>query len=490
MGYQKIPKHLQANGPGRNNFSVYGNVICQGCFEKKLLIDDLREENARLKAQLHRYTQSAGRLPDNPHTPSSKIDLKKNSGEDLQKKKGGAKAGHKGHGREAVSEQTADEILESTPDTDCCPDCGHGLHYLDSRERSVIEAMPLKAKRILYHINRYRCSRCSKVIEKKPEILPKCLYGNRLLSQAAAMHYFHGVSIGRLIAMFGANVTEGGLIQALHRLGKYCEKALPPAIDQFRKDEVRHADETGWRNDGHSGYAWLFASEHVSILEFANSRASIVPRKIFGSDPLKGTLVVDRYGGYNKMPVALQYCYAHLLREVEKLEQEFPENKEIIQFCGQLIPLLSQAMKLRGLDITDKQYYRQAKAIRAKIKKLMRAKCSHFGIIRIQQIFIEKEHRLYHWVKDRRVPADNNRAERELRPTVIARKVSFGSQSEAGARTRSAIMTVLFTAKKRLPPEVALEDWLKQALDQIAQNPKLNIYDLLPPERAPDPTSN
>ena len=49
---------------------------------------------------------------------------------------------------------------------------------------------------------------------------------------------------------------------------------------------------------------------------------------------------------------------------------------------------------------------------------------------------------------------------------------------------------VLFRAKKRLPPDVALEDWLKYALDQIAQNPKLNIYDLLPPERAPNSTSN
>ena len=38
-------------------------------------------------------------------------------------------------------------------------------------------------------------------------------------------------------------------------------------------------------------------------------------------------------------------------------------------------------------------------------------------------------------VEDRRVPCENNRAERELRPTVIARKVLHGSQSEEGAKT-------------------------------------------------------
>ncbi|MBI3941357.1 MAG: transposase, partial [Acidobacteria bacterium] len=39
----------------------------------------------------------------------------------------------------------------------------------------------------------------------------------------------------------------------------------------------------------------------------------------------------------------------------------------------------------------------------------------------------------------------DNRCERELRPTVIARKVSFGSQSEAGAKTREIMMSLLHT---------------------------------------------
>ena len=473
----------------RAGFDKNGGVVCKECFDKKIEIDKLRAEVKALKSKIARDAKS-GHLPAGPHAPSSKIDLKPNSKEDLRKKKGGAKVGHKGHGRKSVAQKTADEVLTLTPETDSCPDCGGGLHCLGNRERSVIEAKPLKAKKILYQINRYRCVKCRKVTEKKPEVLPKCLYGNRLLSQAAVMHYFHGVSIGKLLSMFGPNVTEGGLIHAFHRLGAFCGKAIPRAIDDFRKAPVRHADETGWRNDGHSGYAWLFASEQVSLLEFANSRAASVPHRIFGSEPLVGTLVVDRYGGYNKIPVALQYCYAHLLREVEKLEDEFADSKEVVQFSGGLIPLLSQAMKLRGLNITDKKYYRQAKRIKTEMKALMSANYGQLGIRRIQQIFIEKEKRLYQWAKDRRVPADNNRAERELRPTVIARKVSFGSQSEAGAKTRGAIMTVLFTAKKRLSDGSALEDWLKDALDQLAQNPNLNIYDLLPPNRAPDPTSN
>jgi transposase len=359
-------------------------------------------------------------------------------------------------------------------------ECGGALHCLGSRERSIIEAAPLKAKQMHFSLKRYRCLKCRRITEKKPEVLPKCLYGNRLLSQAAVMHYFHGITIGKLLDIFGPNVTEGGLIQAFHRLGKFCAQATPNLIDDFRKAPVRHADETGWRSDDRSGYAWLFASENTSILEFANSRSASVAHKVLGAAPLGGTLVVDRYPAYNRMPVSLQYCYAHLLREVEKLEDEFPDNSEVSLFTAKLIPLLAQAMKLRGLDISDRQFYRRAKILKKEIVATMHLDCRHFGIARIQRIFLENAPRLYQWEKDRRVPADNNKAERELRPTVIARKVSFGSQSQAGAKTRGAIMSILFTARKRLAGKQALEDWLKQVLDKIAVNQTSNFYDLLP----------
>ena len=77
------------------------------------------------------------------------------------------------------------------------------------------------------------------------------------------------------------------------------------------------------------------------------------------------------------------------------------------------------------------------------------------------------------------MPAENNRAERELRPTVIARKVSFGSQSPQGAMNRSVLMSILHTAQKRLKNQ-SLEKWFKQSLDKIAADPDISPYSLLP----------
>ena len=57
---------------------------------------------------------------------------------------------------------------------------------------------------------------------------------------------------------------------------------------------------------------------------------------------------------------------------------------------------------------------------------------------------------------------------------VIARKVSFGSQSDAGAKIGSSIMTLLHTAKKRLKDK-SIEQWLADTLNTISKNPEIEI---------------
>jgi len=101
----------------------------------------------------------------------------------------------------------------------------------------------------------------------------------------------------------------------------------------------------------------------------------------------------------------------------------------------------------------------------------------HLRIRRIQAIFRDNADRLYHWAENRPVPAENNPAERDLRPSVIARQVSFGSQSDAGAHRRGILMSVLHTLKKR---HVDVMAHLKGALDQLATDLHQAPFLLLP----------
>ena len=109
----------------------------------------------------------------------------------------------------------------------------------------------------------------------------------------------------------------------------------------------------------------------------------------------------------------------------------------------------------------------------------MNSEANHFGFQKIQNIFRENSHRLYHWANNRDVPADNNFVERELRSLVIARKVSFGSHSDAGANTRETLMTVLKTLKLRTKNHVETAAAFAAFLNQLAENPGIDAYKCL-----------
>lgn len=460
----------------------YAMKYCEECFQRQLKIEQLQEEIVQLKAKLKYRQRKETEGFFGSSTPSSKLPVKANA-PDKEGKPKGAKPGHKGSGRKSVDIEDADRVERvESPVGDTCPYCNNPLSEQEDH-RTVIDSRPLKAEKIVYVIPKKHCTRCKKTFQPAtPGVLPKSLYGNQLIATAAVMHYLHGIPMGRISEQIG--VGDGSLVEIFHRLARLLDDVPKKLIEQYRQSPVKHADETGWRINGKNGYAWLFATEKISVFQFKPTRSAKVPQAVFGKEPLPGALLVDRYAGYNKIPCALQYCYAHLLREVEDLEKEFPESQEIKIFTSVMAPLLTEAMKLKNCPITDKEFYRKAADVKSQIIAVIEAPALHLGIRHIQGIFTENAHRLYLWANDRRVPADNNLAERDLRPTVIARKVSFGSLSDAGAHTRSVLMTVLHSLKKQ---KVDVAGYLKNVLDQLAQNISLDLFPLLFPSNAPSP---
>jgi transposase len=449
-------------------------VYCPGCLEKQRRIDELEEEVRRLKAQLGYQQRTAAEGPFGSSTPSSRIPVKPNSSGERQEKRGGAKPGHEGHGRPTFDPQEADR-LEGVEVADTCPCCGRRLEDKGVRWRTVIGGQPLKKENVVYALRRKWCSRCRKSFQARaPGVLPKSLYSNDLITRVVMQHLVYGVPLGRLEAQL--HIGYGSLIAPLHRVSRLLRPAVDKLIDEYRQAPVKHADETSWRTDGHNGYVWLFCTPNTSLFRFRKTRSASVAKEVFGEELLPGDLVVDRYHAYNKAPCHLQYCYSHLNREVKDLKKEFPDEAEVETFVGTFAPLLAHAMRLRGLPISDTQFYRQAKKTKQAILEAVEHSASHPGIQHIQDIFRKTPERMYRWAEDRNVPADNNFAERTLRPLVIARKVSFGSQSDAGATTREILMSIVLTLRQRLDDFQAR---FKNALDHLAENPNLHPYHLL-----------
>jgi transposase len=443
--------------------------------QKQQEVDRLREENTRLKARLRYQERTAKEGFFGSSTPSAKLPVKANATlRESPGARGGARPGHPGHGRRSVAAEEADEVIVVTP-PGTCPDCGGALQDQGCRERTVLEVQPLRRQTILCQLKQKYCPRCRrKVRPRAPGVFKKSLFGNRLLAHVAVQHYVFGVTLGSLEMQLA--VRNGSLHGAMHQLAARLAPACGRLLEEYCQAPVKHADETSWRTDGCNGYAWLFCSQKTSLFRFRQTRSGQVVQEVFGSERRSGVLVVDRYAAYNAAPCPLQYCYAHLLREVQDLEKEFPEEIEAQVFTSMLAPLLAAAMQLRAQGLDPAAFRAQAGQLKERIVDWTQNAASHPGVQRIQNIFRENPHRLYHWAEDPQIPAENNFAERALRPLVIARKISFGSQSQKGARTREVLMSVLHTLRKRGGDTTAQ---FAHALDQLAAQDSLSPCDAL-----------
>ncbi len=447
---------------------------CPECFKLQQKINRLEARNEHLERKLKLSQRQAKEGPFGSSTPSSKVPIKPSSLPERQARTGGAKPGHAGHGRRRVQAAAADRVVE-VPAPACCPDCGGELEPKDTRERTAVDADPVQVQTIVYRVQRKRCPHCRKVVAAPiAGLMPKSQYGNGLLSHVAVQHYLYGVTLGQLERQMG--IGYGSLVDAMHQLARRLEPVIPKMVRAYRRSPVRHADETSWRTDGANGYAWLFCTPSLSLYRFRQTRAASVVKDVLGVRRLPGVLVVDRYAGYNRAPCAIQYCYAHLLRNLQDLEKEFPEQSEVKAFVQTLAPLLAAAMGLRGQGLSPRQYRRQAATLRRKIKRAVNASAQHLGVRNYQDLFRQNAKRLYHWTDDAAVPAENNLAERDLRSLVVARKISFGSQSQNGAHTREVLMSVLHTLRKQRDDPAAA---FRAALDKLAANPKADPFKLL-----------
>jgi hypothetical protein len=124
------------------------------------------------------------------------------------------------------------------------------------------------------------------------------------------------------------------------------------------------------------------------------------------------------------------------------------------------------------MKLSLNKFLKKAGQLKQKILQTCLAEAKHPAIQKIQNIFRENAGKLFHWTASPDIPADNNFAERGFRKTVIARKISFGSQSDKGRKTRSVLMSILHAAQKNgRDPATAFENMLNAI--QMGNNAKL-----------------
>lgn len=453
----------------------YGVNLCESCLEKQREIDRLKEEIGRLRQKLNLNQRKLKQGFFGSSTSSARIPVKETSLAEKQAKQGGGQPGHVGVGRKTFSSVEADERRIARVEAEVCETCCCALHQQSANERGIYELEREKVRKIHYQIERKVCPNCRRIVSGKVEnAFPRASLSNELVAEVAEQHYLLGRSSGQISERF--EISEATIFESLKRISEKLKPSLEQLKAIYRKSSVRHADETGWRTNGGNGYAWYFGSGEVSLYLFRQTRSASVVEEVFGKERLSGVLVVDQYGGYNQVRCRIQYCYAHLLRKQEDLAKEFPRNREIRNYSSQMIKLLAQAMKLRKAGFSEKQYQAEANKTKAKILKLSGRQARHPAVRRWQDFYVEKSERLYQWSESAEIPAENNYAEREIRKIVIARKNSYGSQSDAGAEMREIWTSVLASLKKR---EANPREKLVEGLNKLSADENFDLAEFL-----------
>jgi transposase len=430
------------------------------------LIEELRAEVERLKTEL----EQARRAGKRQAAPFSKGPPK------ADPKPPGRKPGHPPSHRPAPPPEQVDRTIE-VPLPANCPECHAPLDEApvtvhDQYQSDLPEPKPLITR---FRVPVTRCPACYRRIQgRHPEQTSDALgaaavqFGPRLLGLAADLKHRLGVSYRKcssvLLTLTGLVVASAALVRSGHRLRQLAQPSYDRLVEAARHSVVQHVDETGWKIGGRSAWLWVFADEHATLYRIRKSRGHEVVVEVLGGD-YQGVLVSDCFLAYDPLNFKKSKCSAHLLRRCSEIEKS--KSRGAVRFSRRVAALLRRAMALkrRRGTIGDHGYAVLRGKIHAESDRLLSGTYTDPDNARLAKLLRKHRESVLRFLDHDGVDATNNLAEREGRPAVIARKLSAGNRTEAGAETHAVLASVFRTYRRQG------RDILEAAVELLRQGP-------------------
>jgi hypothetical protein len=394
----------------------------------------------------------AGAKGPDPSTPSGQIPVYTKPPAQKRKGKPGAKPGHQGHHRPPPAQIDHHEDHRLA----VCPDCGGPLQRCQRSRTRVIVDIPvaIQPEATEHTIHRDYCPSCRKHVEPiVPDALPKATIGHRAVALTAWLHYGLGVTIDQIVGIMGCHLqtrlSPGGMVAIWQRLARILEVWYQQIAEEARQSAVLHADETGWRVQGATHWLWCFTSQTTCFYQVDRSRGSPALQKFF-IEAFDGVLVRDFWAPYDAVTVGdHQCCLVHLLRELEKVDQQ---NQSVIwqAFAKKLRRLLRDGIRLRKRpDFKPGAYPTRVRCLDRRLIEMAEETYEDGDAQRLANRLSKYRDSIFTFLDYQNVPFENNHAERQIRPAVVLRKNSQSNRSERGAATQSVLMSVYRTLKLR-----------------------------------------
>jgi transposase len=410
----------------------------------------ISEEREYLQAKLNRIHRETFAVCGDS-TDDQKVSAQ---GVGLSKRPRGAPKGHRGATRKKPDH--VDRLVEVY--TTSCPLCGQGnLSPASEISEHTQEdtLIPLVVVTRFRHHHAY-CPRCKKVVCASADEELACAYiGPVARAIGGFLRYGVKLSYGTvrkiMKGLLGMDVSESALLGFDKRL---CQKGLPlyeALKEKLRFSEVVHIDETGWRKGAQGMWLWCLTNPGLALYHIDSSRGSKVVTGILGEE-YGGTIVSDFFSAYHPLKAkGKAKCAAHLTRTAKELKEDLPNDPQVQRFCAQLLNTMSAALEAHKEFLAGKM---DRAVLRCKKQEasqglidLSRAAQENRQAENLRKRISRHHDEILAFLENPQVEPTNNRVERQLRPNVIMRKLTFGNRSEGGTRNHSVIMSLVETAK-------------------------------------------
>ena len=417
---------------------------------EQLVVDDAQVISA-LEARIAQLEKALGdkggrppRTSKNSHTPPSR-DQKASRPKTKSKR---ARPCRPGSGRRLA--ENPDRVVQRLASS--CQNCGGDVsdQRQSCRHRYDRVEIPLLASEIVQvELFGGRCGHCGcRFKAPAPDGMPVGTpFGPNIHALLLYLHHNHHVGferLSRLLAeMFGITISEGAIANAFARMAKSLDELRQQIKTKLKNADVIASDETTTRIDGVTNWHWTFATDQAVLHEIASRRAKAVALDILGEHRPE-VWISDRYAGQQELADRHQVCLAHVLRDVQYAIDRGDEA-----FAPKLRDLLRWTIRIGRRrdelkDTTLTHYH--AKADR-RLDKLLATPPACSAGRELQAQVKAWRGKYFLFITDRRIPATNNISEREIRPSVVFRKVTGGFRSEWGAQIHSGYRSLTSTAK-------------------------------------------
>lgn len=489
---------------------------------------EISEDNKRLTARVKILEEQLGEAQRASKRQAAPFRRKKRIPKSEQKRAGRPKDHEPSH--RPRPESWGDEV--EAPLGCNCPDCNLELEDLQEHESFVVDIPPIPpptTTRVTTWSG--RCPGCKVRHRSKHPDYPSTAdgaagitLGNNVVALAALMRTQLGAPLRKIALFFslvlGFSVSAAGVLNALRRLTLALAPTYQGLMATLRTCDVVHVDETGWRICSKSAWLWVFTNEHLTVYVIRYGRGKKVLIEVLGSN-YSGWLVTDCLATYDSplFPKKAK-CVGHFLKSLSDLEalhtkpKELPSEKQEkpqdaketlplapspatglagdlllatapklteddhLKFPQQAKSILTMALNLKHSvpELSGEIYEATRSVIHHLLDNLLSEEITEPNNLRLANRMRKHRKAMLAFLDHVEVEPTNNRAERQLRPGVLQRKISAGNRSEEGAQIHATLLTVFATAMQQCKSFLALAA-------QALRNPVEPVLAL--PARAP-----